>query len=99
VGAGFGSAEAEWRLVLMVVNVLVFQARWLWLMTNVLLDSGLESRVDAEFSAGLGVSGVVLMVAVVVIASESAVVGLICAEVVWFGELWIRWHWSFLLLW
>ena len=83
----------------MVVNVLVFQARWLWLMTNVLLDPGLESRVDAEFSAGLGVSGVVLMVAVVVIASESAVVGLICAEVVCFGELWIRWHWSFLLLW
>ena len=78
--------------------MLVFQA-WVWLMTNVLLDSGLEGRVDAEFSAGLRVSGVVLKVAVVVIASGSVVVGLICAEVVWFGELWMRWHWSFLLLW
>ena len=67
-------------------------------MANVLLHSGLEGGVDAEFSAGMRVSGMVLKVAVVVIASETVVVGVLCAEVVWFCELRMRWHWSVLLM-
>ena len=78
--------------------VLVFKAWRQLLVTDVLLDSGLEGGVNAEFSASLGVSCVVVKIAVVSVASESVVIGLICAEVTWFCELRVQWHWHFLLL-
>lgn len=106
VGVGGGAAETEGGEVLLIVvgawavgMVLVFEAWRELLVSNVLLDSGLEGWVDAELSAGLEVSHVVLDVAVVGIASESVVVGLICAKVAWLRELRVQWHRCFLLPW